>query len=303
MPFVYQIEQPIDCSYRSDSPLPGASFHSHAHFEIYLFQEGECNYLIGDKLMVLQPGDLILMHGMTLHSPNPSPDRPYIRSIIHFNPGYVHKLLRPEPAAMLLSPFEELRNAKLSLSPDQRAELEPMWRTLAELSRERKREGVAGARAASPIDRMDVLFLQLLVLIRQWFEKPTEESSLRPQQEEHVQGVISYLEEHYREELTLDRIADALHLTKPYLSNLFKKVTGTTVFKYLYNRRINQAKILFRFEPHRSVSSVSKEVGFSHLAHFSRLFKTTVGMSPQQYRQLMTENAGEKPSESFEINR
>ncbi|THF73461.1 AraC family transcriptional regulator [Cohnella fermenti] len=296
--YIYQIEHPIECSYRNDSPIHGAPFHSHAHYEVYYFQEGECTYLIGDKLMVLQPGDLILMHGMTLHCANPSPDKPYVRSILHFNPAYVHKLLRSEPAAGLLGPFEELRNARLSLDPEQRAEVERLYAQMAKLAEKRKREGGAGSAAA--LDKLDVLFLELLLLIRGWFESPAGEGEQRPQQEEHVQGVLSYLEEHYAEELTLDAIADALHLTKPYLSNLFKRVTGTTVFKYLYNRRINQAKILFRFEPHRSVSSVSKAVGFSHLAHFSRLFKTTVGMSPQQYRGRINDSSREVPGAARE---
>lgn len=294
-----QMEQPIECIYRSDSPIHGAPFHSHAYYEIYYFQEGECTYLIGDQLMMLQPGDLILMHGMTLHCPNPSPHVPYVRSILHFDPAYVHKLLRPEPAANLLRPFERLRNVRLALGPEEQAEIDSRYKELAMLFDARKREGGA----ASPIDRLDVVFLELLVLIRKWLDKPTGESRQRPQQEEHVQGVISYLEEHYKEDLTLDRIADALHLTKPYLSNLFRRVTGTTVFKYLYNRRINQAKILFRFEPFRSVSAVSREVGFGHLAHFSRLFKATVGMSPQQYRRQMSENSGDKPAEEEQNER
>lgn len=76
LPLMMQLQQPIEFTYRNDSPMPGAQFHSHAFYEMYYFQEGECNYLIGDKLMTLHPGDFILMHGMTLHCPNPSPEKP-----------------------------------------------------------------------------------------------------------------------------------------------------------------------------------------------------------------------------------
>ncbi|RAP73895.1 AraC family transcriptional regulator [Paenibacillus montanisoli] len=277
-----QWQQPIELMYRNDEPYPGAQFHSHAFYEMYYFQEGECNYLIGDKLITLQPGDLILMHGMTLHCPNPAPHRPYIRTIIHMDPAYIHKVLQADTAAMLLKPFDELRNIRISLSPQDQAELETL---LAEMNRLYSKTNEAGVRTA--YNRFVMRVIELLHLIRDWCSEPVYEQGHRSQKEQHVQRVISYLEDHYLEEITLDHIASALHLTKPYLSNLFKDVTGTTVFKYLYNRRINQAKMMFRLEPRQSVSEVCRAVGFHHLAHFSRLFKTTVGASPETYRKQM----------------
>nr|WP_183602218.1 AraC family transcriptional regulator [Paenibacillus phyllosphaerae] len=279
---------PIELSYRNDSPMPGAQFHSHAFYEIYYFQGGECNYIIGDKLMALKPGDLILMHGMTLHCSNPAPHVPYVRTIVHFDQAMLGSLLQPEVAASLLRPFEELRNLRLSLDEEQQSELEHMLQQLDRLYRERKTKSSSAA-----VDRFLFRFLELLALIKDWCAAYTssyeqEHSSLK---ERHVQSVVSYLETHYAEDLTLGTIADALHLTKPYLSNLFKEVTGTTVFKYLYNRRLNQAKMLFRLEPHIAVSDVSKAVGFQHLAHFSRLFKSAVGESPEQYRRRMAADA------------
>ena len=285
MPLTMQWTQPIDLIYRDAKPMPGAQFHSHAFYEIYYFQEGECNYLIGDKLMTLHPGDLILMHGMTLHCPNPSPYQPYIRSIIHFDPAYTHKILQPEPAAVLMKPFEELRNIRISLSEQDQLEMEKLLREMNSLYEQRNESNTAVSITA--YDRFTLRFFELLHLIRGWCGEPIREREHRSNKEQHVQSVISFLEAHYEQDVTLDDIANALHLTKPYLSNLFKEVTGTTVFKYLYNRRINQAKMLFRLEPERTVSDVCSVVGFQHLAHFSRLFKATVGTSPEVYRKTI----------------
>ncbi|MFC0334281.1 AraC family transcriptional regulator [Paenibacillus sepulcri] len=271
---------PIDFGYRVDNPIPDVQFHSHSYFEIYYFLEGDCNYLIGDKIMRLQPGDLILLHGMTLHRPNPAPDKPYIRTIIHFDPAYVHKLLQPELASLLLKPFEELGNIRISLSAQEQSEMERLYADMYALY-----EIKGHQRSITAYDRFVMRFLELLHMIRGWCSQPVKDYEHRSYKEHHVQGVISYLESCYMNvDLTLDDIAGALHLTKPYLSNLFKEVTGTTVFKYLYNRRINQAKILFRLEPGHSVSEVCHSVGFTHLAHFSRLFKAAVGSSPESYR-------------------
>ncbi|WP_225446153.1 AraC family transcriptional regulator [Paenibacillus rhizovicinus] len=291
MPLTMQWQQPIELMYRNDLPMPGAQFHSHAFYEMYYFQEGECNYLIGDKLITLQPGDLILMHGMTLHCPNPSPEKPYIRTIIHMDPAYVHRILQPDTATMLLKPFENLRNIRISLSPADQAELEML---LAEMNRLYKRTNEAGVRMS--YDRFVIRVIELLHLIRDWCVAPVNDREHRSLKEQHVQSVISYLEDHYALEITLDDIAGALHLTKPYLSNMFKDVTGTTVFKYLYNRRINQAKMMFRLEPRQSVSDVCRAVGFHQLPHFSRLFKTTVGESPESYRRRMLQLTAESGS-------
>ncbi|ANE48617.1 AraC family transcriptional regulator [Paenibacillus swuensis] len=279
-----QWQQPIEIQYRVSEPLVGAQFHSHAFYEIYYFHSGDCNYLIGDQLMKLQTGDLILMHGMTLHSPHPSLHVPYVRSILHFDPAYLFTVLRPEKASELLQPFEELQNIRLSLEPSKQAELEKTWGELSVIHKERIHEG-----GSEDYGRFTFRFFELLQLIRHWCTQPVRETAYRSQKEEHVQHVITFLEQHYAKEITLDQIAEALHLTKPYLSHMFKEVTGTTVFKYLYNRRINQAKMMFRLHPEQSVTDVYKAVGFEHAAHFSRMFTAVAGCNPAAYRKKMKE--------------
>ncbi|MNG35021.1 Arabinose operon regulatory protein [compost metagenome] len=65
-------------------------------------------------------------------------------------------------------------------------------------------------------------------------------------------------------------------------------MTGTTIFKYVYNRRINQAKLLLQLDSSRPVSEVAHAVGFVHPAHFSRMFKETVGCTAESFRARRT---------------
>ncbi|MBB6673390.1 helix-turn-helix transcriptional regulator [Cohnella nanjingensis] len=284
--------------FRSDGAMAPGSYHSHPFYEIYYFHEGLCTYLIGDKLMTLAPGDLILMHGMTLHCPNPAPHVPYIRTTIHFDPAYLRTLVPASISESLLQPFEELRNARLPLSGVARAEAERMLADMGGLYEQAKMQTEAETKdqtgeAASPYayERFALRFIELLYLIKGWCGTSMDERLHRSERERHIQRVISFLEAHYHEPVTLERVADALHLSKTYLSNLFKEVTGTTVFQFLYNRRINQAKIQFKLTPHLSVTEVAQSVGFAHLAHFSRQFKAAIGCTPEAYRRRMSDEA------------
>lgn len=65
VPSMMQFSASLEYSYRSTSTFnPGKSdgFHSHPHYEIYYFHDGECTYIIGDRVYNLEPGDLVLMH-------------------------------------------------------------------------------------------------------------------------------------------------------------------------------------------------------------------------------------------------
>lgn len=286
MPYSLQLNEPLNFNYRSEEPIfdnkERDKLHSHGLYEVYYFHEGQCTYLIGDRVYILEPGDLILMHGMTLHMPNPSPDVPYIRTVIHFEPSMLEQYLQRSMAITLTQPFEELRNCRISLSPSQKQQFEILLANMNEIHR---------SKSEYDIERLVLRLSDLLFMIAGLCQNKVREGHLRTDKENYVQKIITYLEEHYMHEVDMDQIAQELHLSKHYLAILFKEMTGTTIFKYLSDRRINQAKLLFWIEPERSVTEVSKQAGFKHLPHFSRIFKQTVGCTPDMYRVRMKEKA------------
>lgn len=254
-------------------------FHSHTYFEIYYFHGGKANYLIGDKIFVLSPGDLILMHGMTLHSPNVDNSIPYKRTIVHFDPAYI-KLFSELPWSVdMLQPFYELKNHRIHVQGEKRLEVEAL---LARMCKHSSEEGkMAG-------DRLVVAFLDLLLLVSEMCQMTDTPSGLPSDKERHAQKIIDFIEENYQEDIHLEQLEDKLHLNKYYLSKLFKEVTGATIFDYLYHRRINQAKIHFLLESNMTVTEVCYKVGFKHPSHFTRMFKSRVGCTPEQYRKQLT---------------
>ncbi len=107
------------------------------------------------------------------------------------------------------------------------------------------------------------------------------------EKEKNVQNILSYIEDHFADDVNLEKLENEIHLDKHYMSHIFKEVTGTTIFTHLYTRRINQAQLLFLIEEEESVTNVCYRVGFKHLSHFSRVFKKFVGMPPEVFRQTM----------------
>ncbi|SEM14240.1 AraC-type DNA-binding protein [Paenibacillus sp. cl141a] len=270
-----QLQAPFDLTYYNDQPLSGGQFHSHAFYEIYYFHEGRCTYLIGDSVFTLKPGDLLLMNGLTLHCPNVEPDSRYVRSILHFDPAWICKGLSETAKSILLDPFETLRNHRMTLTGENREEFEGM---LADIHR------LSSSTAGFGQERMTLRIQEMMYVIADWCQAAVQDHDSISEKERHVQHVVSFVEENYMLDLTLEGIARDMHITKHYLSSLFKEVTGTTVFKYVYHRRINQAKIMLRFHPHLSITEISQASGFKHLAHFSRMFKAMVGTTPEHYR-------------------
>lgn len=92
-----------------------------------------------------------------------------------------------------------------------------------------------------------------------------------------------YVLAHFSESINRDQIAEMVHLSPGYFSNLFRAETGMSFSDYLIMVRVENAKALLRrFE--LSVEAISKKCGFNSLAHFSRTFKDRCGVSPLKYR-------------------
>ncbi|RFS26734.1 AraC family transcriptional regulator [Chitinophaga silvatica] len=83
---------------------------------------------------------------------------------------------------------------------------------------------------------------------------------------------------------TVAYFAGELHLSSKYFGDLIKKETGTTAQEYIQNKIISIAKHEI-FESEKTMNEIAFELGFKYPQHFIRLFKSRVGVTPNQYRQ------------------
>jgi len=264
---------PVRFAYRFDTRW-GMNFHTHREYELYYFHQGRCMYIIGGHIHLLSPGDLILMNGMTLHSANPGP-QPYLRTNVHFDPAYLREVLNDSIFTSAFETIGQLGNHIIHLEGESRTEVEQHLHKMNDLYQ--KNDSVS-------FRRFLLALLDLLYYIQPFC--PTTDQSIRKMNEKelHVQRILTYLEAHYSEDLHMELLENTLYLNKTYMAKIFKEVTGTTIFIYLKNRRLNQAKILLMLDKNVSVSDVCYTVGYKHLSHFSRLFKQEFGYTPEQFQ-------------------
>lgn len=98
-----------------------------------------------------------------------------------------------------------------------------------------------------------------------------------------VQRVMNHINLNLDTSLSLKLLADLCYISPSYLSNLFKKETGTTLIDYINTQRVQRAAHLFRTSKY-SVSTVAEKVGIFDVNYFAKLFKKAMGQTPTQYR-------------------
>lgn len=264
--------------YRSDT-LDAFDYHSHPEqYEIYLFHSGSCRYIIHNQILDLEPGDILLMDGSTLHKPNINREREYIRSVIHFSPQWIESILKELGIAHVLDLFKNLQHCLIRTNDEKELKyIEGLIHRIVE----RKKEKADAMWEAE----LKLLLSQLLMKVQQLCES----NAIKVPYEKtdkflHSQRIANFIRSNYDKKITLDYLSKKLNLSKSYVSHVFKEMTGYTIMEYVMTCRLIQVKYLLEMEPDKALKDISYDCGFESVSHFSRFFKEKVGMTPREYR-------------------
>lgn len=100
----------------------------------------------------------------------------------------------------------------------------------------------------------------------------------------NLRRITDYVEEHLSEELGLVQLAELVGLTPWHFCRAFKRSTGLPPHRFLIQARVERAKRLLSADRSISVTEVALEAGFGGSTQLARAFRTTVGLSPREYR-------------------
>ena len=99
--------------------------------------------------------------------------------------------------------------------------------------------------------------------------------------------VANYVQHHLSEPISVEKLAEELYLSRPYLSRKFKDETGETLTDFILKEKTEEAKRILRYTD-KTVAAIGNYLGFSSQGHFSRVFKKYTGITPHEYREKYT---------------
>lgn len=251
---------PITVSSRYYDKVPDPNLvhmHTHETYELYCFLTGDAKYSVEGNFYDLRSGDILIMKRAEAHCLLLRSNAPYERYVINFYPEAILRGYRdPIMDFIHQRPLGQLNRYPSSLFKQNN------WLSYLDKI------------CTSPPDEQQLYLTVLLDELKNAY--PIIQKSR--QKTEEFSGVISFINEHMTEELTLDDISRFAFLSKSQLNRKFKAATGSTIWNYITIKRLLMAKDLLHHGSHPT--TVFLQCGFHDYSSFYRSYKSHFGLSP-----------------------
>lgn len=249
--------------------------HFHAEAEITLIEEGEMYYQANDKVFLLQAGDGIFVNSNVMHA------------------GWLTgntdcKYYPMNFATVMVSGHENSRIEQEYVEPLLRDNLIPFAaffekneadRPILDLLHEYRRLLTEKQDGYELLVKANLCHLWYMLYSRAKAEEP-------PCPDRGVTAVkeaITYMERHFAERLTLERLAEVCSFSRSEFCRIFRRYTGRTPFEYLQHLRVRRSLRLLH-DPTLSVTEIAERTGFAGSSYYAEVFRRYMNMSPLQYR-------------------
>lgn len=257
------------CNVDSEASKMPRSMHEHPHLaEAVLVYKGAGIFMIGGRQYTAKEGDFIIYNSRTVHDEFGGNGTNELHT---YCLGISNLYLPGQPECQLVpsgySPIISTGNAY------------PSFLSLCRLI-EQEIQTQEGADTANLLARALITKLARLILTQGERESP-EEDSLSAR-------IRRYIDHHYREDLRLADVAQALHANPYYLSHIFKEESGFSPMKYATLRRIGEAQNLL-INTDMTITSIAAQIGYNNSNYFQNVFRNAVGISPGEYRRQWTQ--------------
>lgn len=99
----------------------------------------------------------------------------------------------------------------------------------------------------------------------------------------YINEVITYVEQHYHETITVEHLANLCNLNRSYFTKIFKQATKSSPQDFIIKYRMTKAAEFLKLTDN-SIKKISELVGYPNQLYFSKAFKIYYGISPREYR-------------------
>lgn len=258
-----------------DTKLDRVNLHHHDFYECYLFLSGDVTYMIEGKEYTLMPGDIILINSRELHQPIiHNITSPYERIVLWIDKNFLDSL---SSATTDLKRCFEDKDKKNVI----RTDLESQQNVKSILNKLLSLETYNGLGT-------ELLYkayvVELLVFLNNLLFYSNTKLSIEIKTSNLIDDIILYINNRLEDEISIDELSAQFFLSKFHLLREFKKHTGTTIHKYIIQKKLILAKeLILTGIP---ITSVYKQSGFGDYSNFFRAFKNEYGVTPKQFYDL-----------------
>lgn len=235
--------------------------HTHFFMELFYVREGRGRFLVEDETFFIGPDDLVIINPQIIHteiSAGQAPMEYYVLGV-----------------EGLSSSFGKDKEYTLLNCRKQKANLQFYFSSLID-ELENKQNGYQQICH----NLLDILILQLIRITNAPFETISTQKASR-----ECSIIKRYIETNFKDDITLEQLANMAHLNKFYFVHTFTKSYGMPPMNYLISRRLEASKELLSNTDH-SIAEIAQITGFSSQSYFAQSFKKKCGMTAGAYRKM-----------------
>lgn len=243
--------------------------HHHIEYELFYLSSGDVSFVIEGEEYKLHAGDAVFLQPNTDHYLKKEPDNVYHFYAIVFD----LEVLGP-PGDKMRTIFESIRLYRyMNLNSE-------IVDKIKQAS-----EAIKDNQFGNDFILKSVLFdfISYALKTNQYMEVGSSGAGATNKGGNSIEGVLSYIAEHYREPISLDDVMEISSYSKSHFIRLFKKYVGVNLTDYINQFRIEKACLDLIYTT-KNVTQVAIENGFNTVQYFSKIFKDYMDCTPKQYQ-------------------
>ena len=254
--------------------------HWHNDLEINLIREGEAVFQVYQKSYRVRTGDGFLLNRNVPHSCS-SPGNEHVRySTILVRPDFLYGDFGSDVERKCFQPF--LQNSAIPCihltGVDENGK-----EILQKLNQ--VEEAFDQKRFCYELKIKGLLCEAFAMILYGHRQELTKFVPANLQELERLEKMLNYLNMHFTEVISLQDLADQVHLSREVCCRLFKKMTGKTITGYLEEYRVNKSFSLVQSGQY-SMTQITEMVGFSNPSRFASAFRKRFGCNPGEYNSV-----------------
>jgi len=259
--------------YLRDENIKTNFWHYHPEIELIFVYKGSGKRQIGSNISYFTDGDLILIGSNLPHCgmTNENTKNEY-EVVIQFSKEFLGQDFWKAVEMSRISALLEKAKSGIVFGEDFKKALKPKINALTE---------------SHSLNKLLLLIeiLDQMSLTQDYKILNASKYYLQTQKEDNdrINVIFNFVKDHFKEQITLETVAELANMTVPSFCRYFKKIANKTFTQFVNEYRITHAMKLLAEQP-MSITEVCFDSGFNNFSYFNKTFKEHTQKSPSQYR-------------------